>query len=85
MRVALRFVLHRTVVEESTVLLLWHQRAPAFLLVTCGGLIQFGTFPVKAFECFSQVNPSYFKGVPLSNQKFMFNVSLDATRNVAES
>ena len=31
-----------------------------------------------------QVDPSYFKGVPLSDQKFVFDVSFDAAHNVAK-
>ena len=56
-----------------------------FLLATRGTLIGFGIFSIEAFECPSQVNPSYFEGVPLSNQEFVFDVPFDAARNVAES
>ena len=48
-------------------------------------MVWFGVFSVEAFECLSQTNPSYFKGVPLSDQKFVFDVSLNAAHNVAES
>ena len=39
----------------------------SFLLTACGGLVSFGVLPIEAFECLSQVNPGYFKGVPLSD------------------
>ena len=65
--------------------ILWCQATPAFLLMTGGSLIWLGAFSVEAFECSFQVDPSYFKGIPLSDQKFVFDVPLDATRNVAES
>ena len=52
--------------------------------MTGGSLVWFGIFSVEAFECLSQTNPSYFKGVPLSDQKFVFDVPFNAARNVAE-
>ena len=73
------------VVGESEVSFLSCPGAPVFLLAACGSLVGFGILSVEAFECSSQVNPSYFEGVPLSNQKFMFDVPFDATRNVAKS
>ena len=42
-------------------------------------------FLFKSFEGFFQKNPSYFQGVPLSDQKLMFSISFDATRDVAKS
>ena len=57
----------------------------SFLLMTSGSLVRFSVFSVETFEGYSQINPSYFKGVPLGDQKFVFDVSLDAARNVAES
>ena len=55
------------------------------LLTTRGSLARFGIFSIEMFECLSQVNPSGFEGVPLSDQEFVFGVPLDATRDVAKS
>ena len=41
-------------------------------------------FLFESFKGFFKKNPSYFQGVPLGDQKFMFGVSFDATCNVAE-
>ena len=38
-----------------------------------------------SFDGFSQADPGYLKGVPLGNEEFVFDVSFDATRDVAES
>ena len=57
----------------------------SFLLAACGSLVRFSILPIEAFECSSQVDPSYFEGVPLSDQEFVFDVPFNATRNVAES
>ena len=48
-------------------------------------MVRFGILSVETFECSPQVNPSYFEGIPLSDQEFVFDVPLNATRNVAES
>ena len=58
----------------------WLQR-----LLACGGLVGFGILSIEAFDCSSQVNPSYLEGVPLSDKEFVFDVPFDATRNVAKS
>ena len=60
-------------------------RGLQLLLATGGGLVGFGIFLIELFGCSSQVNPSYFESVPLSDQEFVFDVSFDATRNVAKS
>jgi hypothetical protein len=57
--------------------------APAFLLATCRSLT--GFFSIKSFEGLFQEYPRYFEGVPLSYQKFVFDVSCQATRDMAES
>ena len=48
-------------------------------------MVGFGVLPIKVFEGLSQTDPSYFEGVPLSDQKLVFDVPFDAARNVAES
>ena len=73
------------VAEENVVLSLSCLVTPVFLLATGGGLAWSGVFLIEAFECFSQTDPSCLKGVPLSDQQFVFNVSLDAAHDVAES
>ena len=70
------------VVGESKVLSLFCPGAPV-LLATCGSLT--GFFSIKSFEGFFQKYPRYFEGVPRGYQKFVFDVSCQATRNVAES
>ena len=55
----------------------------SILLATCGSLT--GFFPIESFESFFQKYPRYFKGVPLGYQKFVFDVSCQTARNVAES
>ena len=55
----------------------------SFLLVTCGSLTSF--FSIESFEGFFQKYPRYFEGVPLGHQKFVFDVSCQTARNVAES
>ena len=57
----------------------------SFLLATSGGLVWFGVSSVETFECFFKIDPGYFEGVPLGDQEFVFDVSLDAARDVAES
>ena len=42
-------------------------------------------FSIESFEGFFQKYPHYFEGVPLGYQKFVFDVSCQATRDVAES
>ena len=73
------------VVGENMVLSLSRLVAPVFpfLLATCGSLTSF--FSIESFEGFFQKYPRYFEGVPLGYQKFVFDVSCQATRNVAES
>ena len=44
-----------------------------------------GIFSVESFNGFSQEYPRYFKGVPLSHEEFMFEVSCHTTHDVAES
>ena len=44
-----------------------------------------GFFSIKSFEGFFQKYPRYFEGVPLGYQKFVFDVSCQTTRNVAQS
>ena len=53
--------------------------------MTSGSLARFGVFSVEAFEGFSQSNPSYFEGVPLGDQEFVFDISLNTTHDVAKS
>ena len=53
--------------------------------MTCRSLVRFGIFSIETFDRVPQVNPSYFKGAPLSNQEFVFDISFDATRDVAKS
>ena len=71
------------VVGENMVSFLSHSMAPVFLLVTCGSLTSF--FSIESFEGFFQKYPRYFEGVPLGYQKFVFDVSCQTARNVAES
>ena len=71
------------VVRESEVSFARDQRAPVFLLATCRGLTSFSS--VKSFQGFFQEYPRYFEGVPLGYEELVFNISFDATRNVAES
>ena len=54
------------------------------LLLIHRDLVGFGIFSLEAFDCSSQVDPSYFEGVPLSDQEFVFDVPFNAARNVAE-
>ena len=42
-------------------------------------------FSVKSFECFFQEYPRYFEGVPLSYEKFVFDIPDYAAGNMAES
>ena len=58
--------------------------APGFLLAVGQGLVRTRAFSVESFNGFPQTNPSCFEGVPLGNKEFVFDVSLDAARNVAE-
>ena len=44
-----------------------------------------GVFMIKSFDSFLQEDPGYLQGVPLSDEELMFDVSFNATRNVAES
>ena len=53
--------------------------------MVCGSLVRFGAFSVEAFKRLSQVNPGYFEGVPLSDEKLVFNIPFDATRDVAKT
>ena len=53
-------------------------------LATCQGLIRIWVFLVKLLKSFLQKDPSYFKGIPLSDEEFVFNIPLHATRDVAE-
>ena len=55
------------------------------LLVACRGLIRIGVFSVESFERFLQEDPCYFKGIPLGDEEFMFDISFHAARDVAES
>ena len=55
------------------------------LLVASRSLVCVRVFSVESFDSFFQEDPSYFEGVPLGDKKFVFDVSLDATRNVAKS
>ena len=71
------------VVGESGVSCLSCQEAPAFLLMTSGGLTRL--FSVESFECFFQKDPCYFKGVPLSYEEFVFDIPDYAAGNMAES
>jgi hypothetical protein len=48
-------------------------------------LTWFGVLSVETFECLSQVNPSYFEGVPLSDKKLVFKIPFNATRDVAKA
>ena len=50
--------------------------------MTSGGLTHL--FSVKSFECFFQKDPRYFKGVPLSYEKFVFDIPDYAAGNMAE-
>ena len=54
-----------------------------FLLATGGGLTRL--FSVKSFECFFQEYPRYFEGVPLSYEKFVFDVPCYTARDMAKS
>ena len=53
-----------------------------FLLATCRGLSNFSS--VKSFEGLFQEYPRYFKGIPLGYEELVFDISFDATRNVAK-
>ena len=55
----------------------------SFLLSACRGLSNFSS--VKSFEGFFQKYPRYFEGIPLSYEKFVFDISFDTARNVTES
>ena len=79
----LRLVRYRMVVGESKVSFVSYQEAPAFHLLTSGGLVRL--FSIKSFECFFQEDPRSFKGVPLSYEEFVFDVPNHTTGDVAES
>ena len=51
--------------------------------MTGGGLTCF--FSIKSFDGFFEEYPRYFKGVPLSYEEFVFDVSDYAAGNMAES
>jgi hypothetical protein len=55
----------------------------SFLLAACGSLA--GFFSVESFKGFFQEYPRYFEGVPLSHEKFVFDVPCYTARNVTES
>ena len=42
-------------------------------------------FSVKSFDGFFQEDPGYFERIPLGDKEFVFDVSFDAARNVAET
>ena len=71
------------VVGESRVLSLFRSRAPVFLLAARRSLT--GFFSIESFEGFFQKYPRYFEGVPLGYKEFVFDVSCQTTRNMAES
>ena len=71
------------VVGENVVLFVSRSTAPVFLLATCGSLT--GFFSIESFEGLFQKYPRYFEGVPLGYQKFVFDVSCYAARNMAKS
>ena len=54
-----------------------------FLLAVRGSLTSF--FSVESFEGFFQEYPHYFEGIPLSYEKFMFDIPCYTACNVAES
>ena len=54
-----------------------------FLLATCGGLTSL--FSIESFEGFFQTYPRYFEGIPLGYKELVFDISFDATRDVAKS
>ena len=58
-------------------------RGLQLLLATCGSLTSF--FSVESFKGFFQEYPHYLKGVPLSYEEFVFDVSGYTARDVAES
>ena len=58
-------------------------RGLQFLLATCGSLTSF--FSIESFKSFFQEYPRYFEGVPLSYEKFVFNVPCYTARDMAES
>ena len=58
-------------------------RGLQLLLATCGSLTHF--FSIESFKGFFQEYPRYFEGVPLGYKEFVFDVSHDTTRDMAES
>ena len=42
-------------------------------------------FSFESFKGFFKEDPSYLQGIPPSDQKFVFGISFNAARNVAES
>ena len=58
---------------------------PGFLLATRRSLVRVWIFLVELFEGFLQEDPRYFKGIPLGDEEFVFDVPFHTTRDVAES
>ena len=70
-------------VGENMVFFVFCSLTPVFLLTVCGSLT--GFFSIESFEGLFQKYPRYFEGVPLGYQKFVFDVSRYAARNMAKS
>ena len=61
-------------------------RDPGFLLLMAGGCASFvGVSSFNSIQGFLELDPGNLQRVPLSYQEFVFGVSGNATRNVAES
>ena len=55
------------------------------LLATRRSLIRVWVFSVESFKSFLQKDPRYFKGIPLGDEEFVFDVPFHTTHDVAES